>query len=182
MTTAYIFDNPTVTIGTTPITVTCDLTRAEVTNSVNMVDTGTLCAPAQLPGKIDFTLELEGYQDYGQYGTAPAVDTLWQYLWDNMRQTVAVTIMPKNAAVGINNPKMSLDAVCVPGEFGGTRNEVAAFSVSLPVVGVPTLGITLTLEEMQAIDASRATHGLPALYESTSTSTSAPSESESVPA
>jgi hypothetical protein len=144
---AFIFMNPTVTIGPDPadtgtppaLTVTCDLMRAEITNNVNMVDTGTLCGPAQLPGKIEFILDLEGYQSW-------EVDALFDYLWTHMRATVPFTLLPKNEPTGPTNPTFNGDCVCVPGQVGGVRETAAVFTASLPIVGIPTKTTTLARE------------------------------------
>lgn len=138
---AFIIDNPTVTLGPIaagqPLEVTCDLTRAEITNNVNLLDTGTLCGPAQLPGRITFTLELEGYQ---------AFDTTnaWRFLWDNMRVTVPFSLVPMNAPTGPTNPTITGECVCTPGEILGTHEAVAIFTASLPIIGTPALAYAVT--------------------------------------
>ena len=149
---AFIIDNPTVTLGPaasdvpagTELTVTCDLTRAEITNDTSMVDTGTLCGPAQQPGKITFTLELEGYQSW-------ETDAVARFLWDHMREQVPFTLVTKNEAVSATNPEFSGVCVCVPPEVGGTREEAAVFSTALPIVGIPALAETASLEAREAL-------------------------------
>jgi len=43
---------------------------------------------------------------------------------------------------GTGNPYFTGTVVCVPGTMGGTREEVAAFSVTLPLVGDPQMSDT----------------------------------------
>jgi hypothetical protein len=145
---AFIFVNPVIQLGPTAsgIIVTCELTRAELTNDVSMVDTGSLCGPAQQPGRIAWTLDLEGYQGYDD-------GSLWMFLWDNQRAEVAFLINPRDPTVvppGAGNPYFSGTVVCVPGVMGGTREEVASFSVSLPLVGDPVMAITAPVMAMSA--------------------------------
>jgi hypothetical protein len=135
---AFIFMNPTVKLGTgvagDPDYV-CEVTRVELTNDVTMVDTGSLCGAAQQPGKIQWTLNMDGYQAY-------ETTTLWRYLWDHSRQQAEFLIIPKDTTVGTGNPAVTGTVICVPATLGGTREEVAAFTVALPVVGDPLLSDT----------------------------------------
>jgi|SRR5215471_2350545 len=148
---AFIIENPTVVIGPDPadtpgtaITVTCDLTRAEITNNVNMVDTGTLCGPASQPGKIEYTLELDGYQSWDD-PTAAGGEALAAYLWRKQRVTVPFKLLTKNAPVGLTNPIFEGQCVCVPPEVGGTREAAAVFTCALPIIGTPTQSTSGTL-------------------------------------
>src|SRR5262249_33261011 len=90
---------------------------------------------AQQPGKIEWTLELEGYQGYD-------TTDLWRFLWDNSRKQVFFELVPKDEAVSATNPSVTGVVVAVPATLGGTREEVAAFTVSLPLVGEPALSST----------------------------------------
>lgn len=137
---AFIFMNPVIKIGpvaTAPDSV-CEVTRVELTNDVTMVDTGSLCGPAQQPGKIMWTLNIEGYQDF-------ATTSLWMYLWNNKRKQAAFELIPKDSTIsppGTTNPYITGTVVCVPGAVGGTREEVAVYTVALPLVGDPLLSTT----------------------------------------
>jgi hypothetical protein len=146
---AFIFMNPTIKIATDVATGTdmvCEVTKVELTNDVNMVDTGSLCGPAQQPGKISWTLSVEGYQDY-------AAGSLWRFLWDNQRKQAQFEIIPKDTDLtpaGADNPTISGTIVCVPGTVGGTREEVASYSVELPLVGDPVLDDGVVAMEAEA--------------------------------
>jgi hypothetical protein len=129
---AFVFVNPIVTLGSTPNDVTCELSKAELTPAITMKDAGSLCGPAELPGDIKWTFDLEGFQAYDS--TTP---DLARFLFDNRRQTVPFSMVCKDAPVGADNPKISGECVCVPGQFGGTQSEIAVFQASLPLVGEP---------------------------------------------
>ena len=135
---AFIFINPTVTIGTPAADVTCELSKAELTPAITMKDAGSLCGPAELPGDIKWTLDLEGFQSY-------ATADLSRYLFDHRRETVPFTLVCKDEAVSATNPEISGDVVCVPGQFGGTQSEIAVFTASLPLVGEPTFSDTASM-------------------------------------
>lgn len=137
---AFVFINPILTIGTTPGTdVTCELSKAELVPAVTMKDAGSLCGPAELPGDIKWTLDLEGFQAYD-------TDALLMFLFDNRRTNQPFTLVCKDAAVGADNPTWSGTVVCVPGQVGGTQSEVAVFQASLPLVGEPAYAATLARE------------------------------------
>lgn len=128
---AFVFINPIVTIGTPGTDVTCELSKAELTPAVTMKDAGSLCGPAELPGDIKWTLDLEGFQSY-------EADALLMYLFDNARSEQPFTLVCKDEAVGVDNPTWAGTVVCVPGQIGGTQSEVAVFQASLPLKGQPT--------------------------------------------
>jgi len=158
---AFIIDNPTVVLGPDPadtpgtaLTVTCDLTRAEITNNVNMVDTGTLCGPASQPGKIEYTLELDGYQSWDDPTSANG-EALAAYLWRKQRVQVPFKLLTKNAPVGLTNPIFEGTCVCVPPEVGGTREEAAVFTCALPIIGTPTQATTGTLPLAEGAEATQ---------------------------
>lgn len=152
---AFIIDNPVITLGPDPddvpagtaMTITCDLTRAEITNDTNMVDTGSLCGPAQLPGKITFTLELEGYQAWD------VTQDLARYLWEHQRKEVPFTLVTKNEPVSATNPEFSGSCVCVPPEVGGTREAAAVFTCALPIIGTPVVDDVGTREALASSEA-----------------------------
>jgi hypothetical protein len=129
-----VFINPTVTIGTPGTDVTCELSKAELTPAVTMKDAGSLCGPAELPGDIKWTLDLEGFQSYD-------ATALLMYLFDNARTEQPFTLVCKDAPVGADNPTWSGTVVCVPGQVGGTQSEVAVFQASLPLKGQPAYDI-----------------------------------------
>jgi hypothetical protein len=144
---AFIFVNPTVTIGSTPTDVTCELSKAELTPNITMIDVGSLCGPAELPGDIKWTLDLDGFQAYG------ATDLL-MYLFTNARTQQPFTLLCKDSPVGVTNPTWSGTVVCVPGQVGGTQAQAAVFTVSLPLIGAPTYMTTLAADESDASSSS----------------------------
>lgn len=153
---AFIFINPIVTIGTVPGTdVTCELSKAELTPAITMKDAGSLCGPAELPGDIKWTLDLEGFQSYD-------TDALLMFLFDNARSQEAFTLVCKDEAVSATNPSWSGTVVCVPGQVGGTQSEVAVFQASLPLVGSPTHSATLTTMETASASSSSSVPSSPA--------------------
>jgi len=139
---AFVFINPVVTIGGTPpggTDVTCELSKAELTPAITMKDAGSLCGPAELPGDIKWTLDLEGFQTY-------ETTALLMFLFEHRREQQPFTLVCKDEAVSATNPRWSGTVVCVPGQVGGTQSEVAVFQASLPLVGEPTHASTLTME------------------------------------
>jgi|SRR5215471_1821246 len=135
---AFVFVNPIVTLGTPGSDVTCELSKAELTPNITMKDAGSLCGPAELPGDIKWTLDLEGFQAYDA-----STPDLARYLFDHRRESVAFTMLCKDAGQGPTNPLISGTVVCVPGQFGGTQSEVAVFQASLPLVGEPSFDDTV---------------------------------------
>jgi len=133
---AFIFINPVVTLGTPGTDVTCELSKAELTPNITMKDAGSLCGPAELPGDIKWTLDLDGFQSYD-------TTALLMFLFTNRRSTQPFTLVCKDEAVSATNPKWSGNAVCVPGQIGGTQSEVAVFTASLPLIGDPVPSSTL---------------------------------------
>ena len=142
---AFIFINPTVTIGTPGSDATCELSKAELTPNVTMKEAGSLCGPADLPGSIKWTFDLEGYQDY-------ATTALLMYLFENRRTEQPFTLVCKDEAVSVTNPSWSGTVVCVPGQVGGTHEEVAVFQASLPLIGEPVPDTTGGLLSACAVD------------------------------
>jgi hypothetical protein len=151
---AWVINNPVVQIGEPSTAVQCDLTRAELTNEMDMKDAGTLCGPAQLPGRVTWTLELEGHQSFD-------TDSLWMFLWDNQRQQVPFTLVPKEGAVSATNPAFTGTITCVPGSVGGTADEIAVYSVSLPLVGDPVKSDTMPAGFMSVEEAHAGDQGAP---------------------
>lgn len=144
---AFVFINPVVKIGTPGTDVTCELSKAELTPAITMKDAGSLCGPAELPGDIKWTLDLEGFQTY-------EATALLMFLFDNARTEQPFTLVAKDEAVSATNPEWSGTVVCVPGQVGGTQSEVAVFQASLPLKGQPAYSATpLPLSETESASA-----------------------------
>jgi hypothetical protein len=78
---------------------------------------------------VDWTLELSFVQDWD------SATSLSRYLYANQGSEVAVTLQPKDAS----GPSFTMTVHVVPGTVGGDTRAFAASSVSLPLVGAPTL-------------------------------------------
>jgi hypothetical protein len=146
---AFIFVNPTVTLGTPGTDVTCELSKAELTPNITMIDVGSLCGPAELPGDIKWTLDLDGFQAY-------ATTDLLMYLFTNRRTQQPFTLVCKDEAVSATNPSWAGTVVCVPGQVGGTQAQAAVFTASLPLIGDPVPSITLAADESSSSSRSSA--------------------------
>lgn len=113
----------------------CPVTRAEFTNTPNILEANTLCGPAAAVGRTRYALELEASQDWFEAAS------LAQYLYDNegILATATLTwVSPDESATVTGVGEVRLVA---PG-FGGTAEELAAFSVSMPVEGKPDIDVT----------------------------------------
>ena len=78
---------------------------------------------------VDWTLELSFVQDWD------SATSLSRYLYANQGSEVAVILQPKDAS----GPSFTMTVHVVPGTVGGDTRAFAASSVSLPLVGAPTL-------------------------------------------
>lgn len=79
---------------------------------------------------VDWSLELSFVQDWD------SETSLSRLLWVNQGDVIADAILKPRSGAG---PSFQVDIHIVPGTIGGDTRSFASASVSLPVVGQPTL-------------------------------------------
>lgn len=82
----------------------------------------------------DWTVTLEFAQDW------TTTNSLGQYLLANAGKTVTMVFKPKKPASG-TAPTVTAQVIIAPGAIGGAVDTVAVASVTLAVVGVPTVAV-----------------------------------------
>ena len=104
---------------------------ATLTPSVSSTTFYGLKEDAMFPeSSVDWTLEVTFVQDWD------SATSLSRYLWDNQGSVITgVTLSPRDGS----GPSFTMDLHIVPGSIGGSTRAHATSTVSLPVVGVPTL-------------------------------------------
>jgi hypothetical protein len=122
-----------------PIEYKCQLRRAELvpgtagggggTEYTTFCDTFSAGGSA---GGTTWELALEGFQAF-----ADATD-LALFLFDHDGETADFELLPKGGTPSATNPGFKGQVTLVPTNIGGTANEYAQFSVTLPVVSKPT--------------------------------------------
>lgn len=79
---------------------------------------------------VDWTLDITFVQDWD------SASSLSRYLWSNQGTVIEnVTLSPRDGT----GPSFTMDVHIVPGAIGGNTRAHATSTVSLPLVGVPTL-------------------------------------------
>lgn len=127
---AYAFTDVTFEIDN--VAYTCSVSRAEFTNTPNILESPSLCGPLSAVGRTRYNLELEGLQDWFETVSLAAylfnnegIEADVEIVWTSPDETDTVTA---TATVRL-----------VASGFGGTGDELATFAVTLPVTGAPTI-------------------------------------------
>lgn len=131
---AYAFTNVTFEIGAQEYS--CPVTRAEFTNTPNILEANTLCGPASAVGRTKYALELEGLQDWFETSSLAA------FLFNNEGEEAEVTVTWESPDETDSVEAVATVRLVSPG-FGGAAEELAVFSVSLPVDGKPVITPTV---------------------------------------
>jgi hypothetical protein len=126
--TAPSFKDVTFTIDGVPVHATVG--RAEFVPDQPNLDYRTIAGKRSGVAETSWTLEVEGLQDWFQ------AQNLAQFLSDHSGEdaTVALTWTGSNG----ETTGRTATVVCKDPGWGGTADELATFSVSLPVNGAPT--------------------------------------------
>lgn len=109
----------------------CQLHTAALQPEPNIVDYETFCGVFSTPGVTKWTLTLEGFQAY-----ADATD-LAMFLFANDGAAMTYTLVPSGGTASPTNPGFQGDCYAVAGNIGGTVNEPASFTATLPCAGSP---------------------------------------------
>jgi hypothetical protein len=132
------------TTGTTAVEYACSVKRAELVPSAGKEsEYRTLCPDGTFRnlGASTWSLELEGAQDWAAAG-------LSRFLFDHEGEELTFQVdqygNPHDASDA--EPEMTGTVRAVAPGYGGAVDEYAEFSVSLPVVGKPTLGTGATAQ------------------------------------
>ena len=119
-------DPATVTLGDTPVAVSCDVLSYKLTPNTNVCTRKTMCGSTTQAPEPDWVLTIEYDQNWAASGMA-------QWLIDQQRTQQAFEIDSEGLG------KVATGTVLVvAGEFGGKAGEDAAGTVQLPVIGQPT--------------------------------------------
>ncbi len=135
---AFIYERPTVLLGTDDIT--CHLQMATLVPTVTFTDIETYCNPGgEAPGRIAWSGVLRVRMSYGNEGAW----NFWQTL--DPATTVEMTMMPSDdTAISADNPEATFDAYVAPiafipeHEVGGS----ATFDVEFRVIDQPAYDVS----------------------------------------
>jgi hypothetical protein len=118
----------------------CQLTAATLTPSTGGGGGGstleTFCDSYSSTGAstATWTLDLSGFQAYKD------VTDLSILLFNDEGENYTYTLMPEGPApISATNPGFTGEVTLIPTTIGGTANQYATFTVSLPTVGKPTM-------------------------------------------
>jgi hypothetical protein len=111
----------------------CAVRAVTLTPTTNIVEWESLCedGSGQEAGKTTWSLDIEYYQDW-------QVDSFADHLATNIGEQAVIKFNPHGDTVGPTNPTFTVNVFLVGGAVGGTVNEFATATVSLPVIGQPT--------------------------------------------
>lgn len=121
-----------VTFKLSSVAYSCSVSKASVDNEPRILDANTLCGPKSAVGRTKFSLSLEGFQDWFEAGS------LAKYLFDHEGEQDDFEITwtsPDETDVVVASGTLTLVAT----GFGGTAEELATFSVNLPIDGKPSI-------------------------------------------
>ena len=143
-TTPFLMNSVEVTLDTsgggTPVSYKCQLRRAELVPSTTTSTGGTFETFCDTftsgGGNAAWTLELEGFQ------AVEDAEDLTRFLLSEEGNDLDYVITPKGGSVSATNPSYSGTCIAVPTPIGGTANNYASFTVSLPCNGAPTENVT----------------------------------------
>ena len=118
----------------------CQLNRAELVPAASGGGTqtyDTFCDTfTSGSASTAWTLELAGFQAYAD------VTDLSNFLFDNEGEIAEYVLTPLGGAVSASNPAFTGEVTLAPTNIGGTANQYATLTVSLPCSGKPTKDIT----------------------------------------
>lgn len=109
----------------------CQVTRGELVATSNISTVDTLCGPQSSAGRSQWALELEGLQNWFTYSS------LVMYLNNNGGKEASFSFVWTSPD---DSDTITVTGTCILVEtgFGGTAEELATFSVTLPVNNAPT--------------------------------------------
>lgn len=123
--------------GGTPVEYKCQLNQAQLTPGTGGGGGGstyeTFCATFDSggAGNSTWTLDLGGFQAFAD------VEDLSLFLFDNEGALLDFVLTPLGGTVSATNPAFSGQVTAAPTAIGGTANQYATYTISLPVQGKP---------------------------------------------
>lgn len=127
--TAPVFSNVVVTFD--GIDVGASITTARLETDQPILELRTLSGVRKSAGRASKNLVLEGAQDWHE------VQNLTEFLRANSQED-ATLVMTWTGANGETSAR-TMTVTCVEPQWGGTADELATFSVTLPITGTVTV-------------------------------------------
>lgn len=142
----------------TPVEYRCQLSQAQLTPAAASGGGQTLetfCSTYSSSGSTaaTWTLDLGGFQAYKD------VTDLSIILFNDEGEEYTYTLLPEGGTISTTNPGFTGDVTLIPVQVGGTANQYATFTVSLPCLAKPTMLTTPPVGAREPLDDSGPAEG-----------------------